>query len=288
MFSGWSRNFLVFLTCAALLSRNVVWSAETSHEIEQFSVSLGADTIAGEVHRIKGSEPATALIIAGGSGVCSRSDTSSAVPLFLRGKTAIVLVDRRGCGTSTGTFTRPGTRNSRWLVPRLAMDLEAVADYLRTDGFSRVGVLGSSFGGWLAVSAAGGDRLDFFVTMNGGAQSVAMSDTFDRLTDDGMTIDQAITETRATALIRSYDPTLDLERISVPGVFILATNDASNPMVLDKESIEYWRLRGKPFEAIIVNDADHELVNTTTGEVDLNWVPRVNAFIEGSLDITIN
>jgi pimeloyl-ACP methyl ester carboxylesterase len=168
------------------------------------------------------------------------------------------------------------------------MDLEAVADYLRTDGFSRVGVLGSSFGGWLAVSAAGGDRLDFFVTMNGGAQSVAMSDTFDRLTDDGMTIDQAINETRATALIRSYDPTLDLERISVPGVFILATNDASNPMVLDKESVEYWRLRGKPFEAIIVNDADHELVNTTTGEVDLNWVPRVNAFIEGSLDITIN
>ncbi|MCP5348033.1 MAG: alpha/beta hydrolase [Gammaproteobacteria bacterium] len=277
-----TRVAAILMSLVSLVSVATVYGAESGVAVEQFTVNHDADILAGEIHKVSGTSPGLAVVIAGGSGVCERADTASAVPLFLNPETAVVLVDRRGCGKSTGTFTRPGTRNSRWLVPRLAIDLEPVIQHLRAGGFSRVGLIGSSFGGWLAIAAASENQVDFFVAINGGASSVAESDTFDRLTDQGMSIDQAVRATRTVTMPRSYDPDTDLASINVPGLFILAELDDSNPMVLDREHVEFWQQQEKPFALIIVTGANHDLVNLSTGTIDLSWLSEAQAFIAGS------
>ncbi|MCB9519222.1 MAG: alpha/beta hydrolase [Gemmatimonadales bacterium] len=80
----------------------------------------------------------------------------------------------------------PSTRTTATLVPRLADDVIAVAHHLRVMGHRRVGLLGSSMGGWVNVAAAARSAtIDFIVNINGGGSSVGVSDEFDRLTDEG-------------------------------------------------------------------------------------------------------
>ena len=271
----------VVQSALALLVPCVPAFAGAEAAVEAFSISQGTDVISGEVHRLDGSEPSNALIVVGGSGVCQREDTGSAVPMFLSEATAVVLVDRRGCGASTGTFVRPATRNSRWLVPRIAMDVEAVAAFLRSSGFDRVVAVGSSFGGWVVLSAAAAGAFDAFVTINGGGSSVAVSDAFDHFTDQGMAIDEAIVATEAEELPRSYDPALDLKLTSVPSLWVLSELDDSNPAELDRASIDHWRRAGRPFEILVLGGVNHELIHLETGDVDLSWLPYAIELIEG-------
>jgi len=249
-----------------------------------FEVMSGSITIAGDVHRAPGSNPHDVMIVIGGSGSHLRSDVAPAIPMFLNDEVAVAIFDRRGSGSSTGTLQTPGTINSEWQIPVLADDVSAVANSLSAMGFERIGVVGSSMGGWISIAAAArSDLIDYVVAINGGASSVAVSDAFDSLTNQGLSIDQAIIQLDGVSLSKSYSPEADLARIDQPILWIMGELDDSNPTQLDLEVVERWKQKGKRFQTIVIDGADHNFINVETGEPSLAWLQTVSEFarIEG-------
>lgn len=255
---------------------------QSAAAIQPFEIMAGDNVVAGEVHSVAGADAETVIIVVGGSGVGLRADTAQAVPLFLNESTAVAIYDRRSFGRSTGNYERPGTQNSAWLVPALAGDVAAMARHLRATGFERVGVMGSSMGGWVAVSSASAsDDIDFIVNFVGGAVPVAVSDAFDGLTDQGLSIEAALAEAQAAAADIGYDPGDDLDQMTQRALWVLAARDDSNPTALDARALDARIAAGKPFAYVVVENADHNLVDLDSGEVNLSWLPELQAFVAG-------
>jgi pimeloyl-ACP methyl ester carboxylesterase len=248
-----------------------------------FEVAAPEGHIAGEIHQIPGSRPDTILVITGGSGVGVRTDTAAAIGLFLSETTAVAIYDRRGFGDSSGTATIPTTSNTAWLVPALGSDLLAITSHLDGLGYDRIGILGSSMGGWVNASAAArSDLIDFAINLVGGATSVSRSDTFDALTDTGLSIEAALAMAPGQAGSIGYDPACDLARASIPMLWVLGERDDSNPSQLDIEVIERLATAGQPYRYILVEQADHNFLNVESGEIILDWVPDTLRFMESA------
>lgn len=277
-------NWRVFTLVIFLLPACAHLPLTENKELEpltNFEISHSGMNIAGEIHRIEGTDPKIAAIVVGGSGVGSRADTAAALPLFLSDDTAVVIYDRRGFGNSGGKTERPNTRNSLWQVPLLAGDAAKIAAHLKVLGFTRVGLVGSSMGAWIAVAApTDNDVIDFRIAISGGASSVATSDAFDSLTDQSKTIDDAMAEINGIDLVDSYDPNRDLRENVKPTLWVLGELDESNPTALDVENVEIFRDLGHPYDVIIVPNADHNFLDPITREPQLNWLSRVKSFIE--------
>jgi pimeloyl-ACP methyl ester carboxylesterase len=248
----------------------------------RFTVVSGDNSIAAEIHRLPGTTPKTAVIVVGGSGARTRADTAPAIPLLLDGNTAVITYDRRGNGDSTGSYERPNTANTAWLVPLFAGDVADVAGYLKQEGFARVGLIGTSMGGWVNVAAAARtSAIGFVICMNGGASSVGVSDEFDHLTDEGMSIEEATALARAYEGEAGYDPANDLVKLAQPMLWIFGAEDDSNPTRLDSEIVEALRAKGKPFAIITLADTNHDLINLKTNAFNTDWVDPVRRFISG-------
>lgn len=249
---------------------------------DMITVASGDNVIAGEIHRLAGTTPKTAVIIVGGSGARTRADTAPAAPLFMTEETAVTVYDRRGNGESTGSYERPTTANTAPQVPLFASDVADIVAHLKREGFTRVGLLGSSMGGWVNVAAgARSDEIDYIICISGGGSSVGVSDEFDFLTDEGMSIEDAAEAARNYQGEQGYDPAGDLARIAQPMLWVFGAADDSNPTALDVENVEAWRARGKPFDILILENTDHDLIDLSTGQMNMDWVEPVSRFIAG-------
>lgn len=247
--------------------------------ITSFEAPSSQGVVAGEIHHLDGTEPQNIVIVTGGSGVGERSDTAAALGLFLSPDTAVVIYDRRGFGASSGDATRPGTENSVWLIPALADDVADIARHLDASGYQRIGLMGSSMGGWINVAAAArSECIDFAINIVGGAVPVLVSDTYDGFTDQGVELDEALERARGAGASVGYDPAPDLAKATSPMLWVLAALDDSNPSLLDIEQIEHFRMAGKEYEYILVANAGHEFIDVDTGQPSLSWIPDVNAF----------
>jgi pimeloyl-ACP methyl ester carboxylesterase len=248
--------------------------------VTPFQAESSQGHIAGEIHQLGDRRAETVVIVSGGSGVGERNDTAAAVGLFLSEDVAVAIYDRRGFGQSSGEAIRPGTANSKTLIPALGEDVADIAGHLTTLGYSRVGLLGSSMGGWINAAAANGsDDIAFAVSIVGGAVPVATSDTFDALTDSGASIETALARARSVVVETGYDPHPDLSSVEIPMLWILAACDDSNPSQLDIEAIEALQSAGKTFAYTLVEQADHNFLNPETGQPVLDWVPEVHEFV---------
>jgi pimeloyl-ACP methyl ester carboxylesterase len=248
--------------------------------ITSFEALSSQGLVAGEIHRLDETEPQSIVIVTGGSGVGARGDTAAAIGLFLSADTAVVIYDRRGFGASSGEVTRPGTENSTWLVPALANDVADIARHLDALGYQRIGLMGSSMGGWINVAAAAqSECVDFAINIVGGAVPVLVSDTYDGLTDQGIGRDEALERARGAGASIGYDPALDLATATIPMLWVLAARDDSNPSMLDIEQIEHFQMTGKDYDYILVENAGHEFVDVNTGQPVLGWIPDVQAFV---------
>jgi pimeloyl-ACP methyl ester carboxylesterase len=224
-----------------------------------------------------------AAIAVGGSNVRTRADSAQAIPFLLDGQTAVVLMDRRGNGQSSGAFEVPNTRNTAWQIPRFGRDVAAVASYLKRKGFRRVTLVGTSMGGWINTyaAAAAPRSIDAVVSMTGGASTVGVSDEFDRLASSGMMLDEAAKRARSYRGAQGYDPSKDLSRIRQPVLWVYPAQDRSNPSMLDLAAVKNLASRGKSFQWLVLHNADHEFVDVTTHEFDASWVGPVRNFIKG-------
>jgi pimeloyl-ACP methyl ester carboxylesterase len=286
------------MKCSTLFSVAVVMVAvfasagganaqSSASSIRPFTVEYDGVRASGEIRTMSGTLPQTALIIVGGSGVRTRADTEQAAPFFMSEDVAVVLYDRRGNGESTGAFEVPNTTNTAWQVPLFAVDVAQIAAYLKRQGFHRVGLLGSSMGGWINVAAAAASPdIDFLVNFSGAANSVGISDAFDMLTDDGLSIEAATEGARHYEGDPGYDPAADFLRVRQAGLWVFGERDDSNPTELDREVLDRLIAEGRPFHYIVLAGADHDFKDPASGEMNLDWVDPVRSFIAGRPDRT--
>jgi pimeloyl-ACP methyl ester carboxylesterase len=276
---------LKFRHClAAIAAISMQMSAAAQNpavRITPFEAPSSQGLVAGEIHHHDGTEPKNIVIVTGGSGVGDRGDTAAAIGLFLSPDTAVVIYDRRGFGASSGEATRPGTENSTWLVPALANDVVDIARHLNALGYQRIGLMGSSMGGWINVAAtAETDCVDFAINIVGGAVPVLVSDTYDGLTDQGIEQTEALERARDAGASIGYDPAPDLASASIPMLWVLAARDDSNPSMLDIEQIEHFQMSGKDYDYILVANVGHEFLDVDTGQPVLGWVSDVQTFVD--------
>lgn len=257
-------------------------TAASTETVEPFVLDSGGVSVAGEIHSLKPGRCA-AVIAVGGSNVRTRADTAVAVQLLLEPETAVVLMDRRGNGLSTGSFEVPDTKNTAWQIPRFGQDVAAIARHLKRQGYRRVAVAGTSMGGWVndAAAAAAPDAIDAVVSINGGASTVGVSDRFDDLAASGVPLDKAAERARSYRGPQGYDPRRDLARMRQPTLWVLGAEDNSNPSELDLAVVKRLAIHGKPFRWILLPNTDHDLTDVTTHEFNSSWVEPVRKFIRG-------
>lgn len=267
----------LILPFVVLLTVNV---GNAAPSVRPFQLESGGGAIAGEVDTAGDQVPETAVIVIGGSSYRTRADAAAALPWFLAPDVAVVLFDRRGSGASTGRFDVPTTENTAWLVPALAEDTVAVAAALKDQGFRRVGLIGTSMGGWINVAAAARSRaIDFIVCISGGASTVGVSDAYDELVAKGFGLAEAAKRARAYDGPQGYDPRPDLATLTQPALWIFGELDRSNPTALDTETVRAMQTRGKNFRLLTLPGTNHELVDENTGKFNDSWIEPTRSFI---------
>ena len=259
-------------------------TAKTAEIVEPFVLTANGVRIAGEIHSLN-RQRCVAAIAVGGSDVHTRKDTAIAVPLLLGAETAVVLMDRRGNGLSTGRFEVPDTENTRWQIPRFGQDVAAVARYLKQLKFRRVVIVGTSMGGWVNDSAAAAEpkAIDAVVSINGGASTVGVSDRFDDLVTEGKTIEQAAALARSYKGPQGYNPSRDLVRMRQPTLWVFGSRDSSNPTALDLAAVKALAKRGKEFHWLVLPRTNHDLVDARTGKFNSSWLAPMHRFIRGKV-----
>lgn len=171
--------------------------------------------------------------------------------LFNSRDIAVLLVNKRGMGNSTGNWLH-NDFNGR------AADVYAGVEYLKSHSKinpDRIGVMGLSQGGWIAnLVAAQHNDIDFFISLSGPSTTVReqMRDVFyndfkcrgfegdklDRKTKNKMRLVElgaslgktiSLGQIGYDSRIINYDPTENIKTVSIPGLFVFGENDRIVP-----------------------------------------------------------
>ncbi|HEY6389030.1 MAG TPA: alpha/beta fold hydrolase [Candidatus Acidoferrum sp.] len=204
----WRRGFLTTLelvtACAVILVASPVANSQAEHQIGEQEVAfrVGSVTLSGTLLRptCVGSRPAIALLH--GSGPGPRQQLRVFAERFARIGFAALIFDKRGSGTSGGSWTEES-------LDDLADDALAAVAFLKTQpciDTHRVGVWGISQAGWVIPHAAARapDAFAFAVIVTGGGVKPLETEEYDyaaALDQAGVTRDDHRT---AFALVEKY------------------------------------------------------------------------------------
>lgn len=246
--------------------------------------------IAARLHLPPGGGPHPALVVAHGSGRTRRDEYRPlAAELAARGY-ALLAYDKRGVGDSEGVYAGIGPENSEAMFELLADDVVAGVEYLaaRADiDRSAIGVIGISQGGWIGPLAAAKSRaVSFLVTVSGPTVSVGEEIYYSSLTGEreGAELDAEGDHGALLAAFdgrRGYDPVPVLERVEVPGLWILGAGDRSIPIHETVERLDALIEGGKPFSRRVLPGVGHGMRELETGErapvaaIAAEWLDRL-------------
>lgn len=155
----------------------------------------------------------------------------------------VLTYDKRGIGQSTGTY--PGEFPTASALTTYATDVEAAREFLsRWPGVDakRVGFHGGSQGGWTVPLAMGTHAgAAFAVLVSAPVTTVDQTDEWASFSGNGAEMpsestDQMLAAVRATH--SGFDPVPSLEKISVPILYVLGTNDRTVPTVVCLEILD--------------------------------------------------
>ena len=141
---------------------------EDLYEVDEIQFQNGNVTLFGHLHQAKLNFENTAVIIVGGRGCYAGSTKHDLYAKFFRKYGISTLVyNKRGTGQSGGDC-------SQATIADLAMDLKAAKEFLANhpSDFEKIGVLGTSAGGWVMTRAQEETSFDFMISIVGPSTSV--------------------------------------------------------------------------------------------------------------------
>ncbi|HET9316013.1 MAG TPA: prolyl oligopeptidase family serine peptidase [Vicinamibacteria bacterium] len=209
-----------------------------------------------------GPGPFPAIVFGHGSGRQTKDEAMSVKSRMTQAGFAVLRYDKRGVGQSTGTFEAPGLLNSDRLLPILAGDMVAGVDFLRSRPEidpSRIGLMGISQAGWIIpLAAERSPHVRYMVLVVGPTVPVGIEIYYSDLAEGTTTsfdeLSARLLEYRGP---RGFDPRPTLERLDVPGLWLLGAQDRSIPTRETVAVLDELSRAGRPYRWIVYPDAGH-------------------------------
>ena len=253
---------------AVLVALSAFAMACTAHATQQPMTSTGfienADArLSYQLDTPAGRPPFPAVVIGHGSGETTKRMCRLFSRLFLDRGYATFCYDKRGVGESTGVYVDIGLKGSEERFALLASDMAAGVKFLRAqrliDG-KRVGLVGNSQAGWIIPLAAELASPAFMILLVGPTVSVGEEIYYSKFAEGTATPFTELSTILAKYTgPRGYDPRPVLERITVPGLWLLGGADRSIPTIETVAILDDLIKRGKPFSRIVYPEAGHNL-----------------------------
>jgi pimeloyl-ACP methyl ester carboxylesterase len=208
-----------------------------------------------------GPGPFPAIVFGHGSGRTTKDEAMSVKSRMTQAGFAVLRYDKRGVGDSTGTFEAPGLLNSDRLLPILADDMAAGVAFLRTRPEidpNRIGLMGISQAGWIMPLAAERAPVRFMILVVGPTVPVGIEIYYSDLAEGTNTsfedLSARLLEYRGP---RGFDPRPTLERLDVPGLWLLGAQDRSIPTRETAAILDDLARAGRPYRYVVYPDAGH-------------------------------
>lgn len=278
---------------------------------EDLTIPAGGHQLAGTLYLPLSGLPAPAVVFVHGAGPAVRSDRYHELARhFARKGVAALIYDKRGCGASTGDWTRAGMRD-------LAEDALACVQVLRARAdinLNRVGLWGLSQGASIIPIAAGRSPDLAFVIAVGGCLDFEeqmryfRANVFRRFGHPRAALDVAnktfLIQVDASNRIRSgrlpapqalrdscrFEYDLDQaavwRQVRQPILAIYGEKDRHVPVAenIARLSAAVERSGNRDFTLIVYPDARHSIGKTLTGEQNEPWGGYVPEYLDDMTD----
>jgi uncharacterized protein len=236
-----------------------------AHETVQFT--SGDALLEGSLDIPAGDGPFPIAVFVHGSGKATRNDYHEFVTPLLKEGMAVFRYDKRGVGSSGGTYINVGTFNSERAFNLLAADAASAIEHLRNnkriDG-DKVVVIGGSQAGWIIPEVTTMTTVWLSICISGPLVSVGEEIFYSDLAEHG-----PYSQAQADVMLNDfhgeagYDPVSRIEKMTNPSLWIFGGRDVSIPV---KKCIALLgslkKSKNLPMEMKLYPDADHGLYNS--------------------------
>jgi len=230
-------------------------------------------TLEGTLEIPAATSPAPLLIFVHGSGPRTRSDYQSYVNRFKPQGFAVFRYDKRGVGTSGGVYSGVGVANGKTVLPQFGEDAHAAIQMLkhhpRLDS-TRIVLIGASQAGWIIPVAATLSYNVYTVMIAGPTVTVGEEIFYSDLAENTTLSNEEVA--RRYALFsgeKGFDPAPFIQKMGQPGLWILGGKDRGIPSQQSVTILQnIIQSQNKPFTIHWFPDADHGMINRSTGQVE--------------------
>ena len=221
------------------------------------------------------------VVLVHGSEAADRDGQDLFVNLFTSLGYVVLSYDKRGVGSSGGTYVERATAANIENLARDAVGALKVLAARRDVDPARLGLEGGSQAGWIIPRAAALSPLvRFAVVVSGPAMSVGEQDAYAGLTGQGSIqpppTDEAIEKALAGAQPSGFDPRPDLERLSIPTLWLFGREDKT---VYAPQSVTILGALPNPPTIRVFPAAGHFLLDTPHGLA--NEIAGAHRFVPG-------
>ena len=280
-----NRNYYIFLT---LLLIKMVFGTQLIAQEATINVDIQSNNalLKGTLFTPNKNKVLPLVIIIPGSGKQARKDFEKMVKFLFSGlDMATFIYDKRGIGESTGIYEAATAKTSKRVFKQRSKDVQAIVDVLKNHpsiDSNKIGLMGSSQGSWIITMVASKDeQIAFTICASGSASSVGVSDFYDGIAEKEQSIEDAIEKLEGYKDIKGFDPYNSIKKMNSPALWIYGGQDKSNPTARDVRIIsEIKNKYNKQFYIHLYPSMDHNLIDTTTGEMEAKFVPELRDWIQ--------
>jgi dienelactone hydrolase len=252
--------------------------------VEEVSFSSHDARLSGSIAYPAGRPLLAAVVFVHGAGKQSR-DLALAGRFAGEGIAALVY-DKRGVGKSGGEYE--GNYNvSEKNLSLLADDAAAALQWLAAQPALKsvpIGVTGFSQGGWIApLAAERSGKAKFLVLFSGPVCKVSEENIYSAFASDG---DLDNVPTFAAALAARKEPAVwpdflgrdtnsaeDLQRLSIPGLWLFGDRDGSIPVDLSIANLHKLKAAGHRYDYALFSGQGHDNIDATFATA-VGWIKR--------------
>lgn len=259
-----------------------VYAEEVKTESISF-VSQGV-TLSGSLVLPANGEPRTAVIFVHGSGKQVRNEYWA--QRFAQNGIAALVYDKRGAGKSGGDYESEQSvsgHNISLLASDAIAALSALQQHPRTKDVPH-GITGISQAGWIApLAAAQSQAADFLVLWSGPVCKVSEEDIYSKYTSDTdgkrvATYSEALNARTSRYIWPDFlgtdtNPSISLEQLSIPGLWVFGAEDGSIPVDLSIERLNALKDQGHNYEYVLFSNLGHNNMDATFTTV-IDWIYR--------------
>ncbi len=174
-----------------------------------------------------------AVVFGHGSGRQDKDSCRFLADGFLSRGFATLCYDKRGVGESTGSFVFVGAKDSIPVFDDLGSDMAAGVEFLRSHPEidpARIGLAGVSQAGWIVPIAAAKVETGIHDPAGGADRVGGRRELLQPVVEHGAaTVEEGYRQMPSFRGFHGFDPKPVLERLDVPGLWLLGGEDRSIP-----------------------------------------------------------